>query len=366
MIRTLIKNSSFKINPFEHLDSRSIQSMDKILSILNSKAEKQPDSNPIDKYERFGQQVFKYKIIRYLNDKNILARDSRIWRNTRSKYRDFFNDSIKDYNNYLQQNIGRDYVGIAKFFIHHDLGCIHSLDKPLDTMLAVPDKEVDYGLPALKIPSAQAYTSHNPYMIIGSLSSKKNNLYLLPFLVNHKKMVTHMVHRHQIKQDISLMPPELFHGLMEAYNYEGEVLYEILVKKFLASEPHYSKDDFMENRFITNSNKVKVVVARQSNFPTRLSSLRDYKHTLNLLDNVNPSKVMINHFNIFLAMWFRTNRTSALKWLELLMKYYYTNQDIDLEDILYDQAIDDYEQLLKVDINRLDLRKEAKKRMMVS
>lgn len=325
--------------------------MDKVLGILNSTTSSEATS---DQKVSFGKEIFKYKLIRYLNDKNILARDKRIWRNTKSKYIEFYGDSIIDYNQYCQVSDGSNYRLLADFFINNDIGCIQSLDKPLNTMTAIADKEVDYQLPQFRIPAAQGYDTLNPYMIKSALPLRKNQLYLLPFIIDNRTVVLEVIHRHQDNP----IPYPLFHSLMEVYKFEGEVLYDILIKKFLL----FSEDEILRSRLMIHANKIKVIASYHSNVLTRLTSLRDYKTSLGRVDIDNPTKIMINNFNIYLAMAFRARRQSVLDWLTNLIAHYKTQPDILLEDELYDIAIANISEIFEPEVKPLDIAQERKKR----
>lgn len=347
MNRTLIRSVAFKKNPLDKIDSSSINSMDQILSILEFQGKKQEDPSVV-----FGKDIVKYKAVRYLNDKHILARDHRIWLDTKAKLNEFFVDSLNDYDSYMKvkQDDTSHYSKLAEMFVKNDLGCIQSLDKPFNSMMRVKNTKVDYGLPQLLVPPASHRKSDNPFTI--STNLMKRDLNILAFLPNDPAIVR-MIQRHQQLQGKSHISPKFFNALLESYSLEGQILFRILLKRLLASKFH--DNDKVVTRFSSgNFYKIKIIVGSSSNVFTRLNSLRDYKRALQSLHTTDYNRLLTDNFNVYFAFLYRERRQATLDWFESFLKYYADNEIY--EDFRYNEAMNDFRHLIEPEVKPIRIK----------
>lgn len=342
-----------KSNPFDKLDLNSISTMDKVLGILNSTNAKTPRDN-----ERvlLGKQIFEYRLVRYLNERHIVASDSRIWTDTRAKYRDFVRDSMEDYNTWTKCYHNENYLKIMEFFLANDLGCVQSLESVISKMINLKPKKVNYGFPKLKIPAAFNYQVDNKFLLPGNpANSLEDTLYILPYIINDPLVVERVIHRHQSRKKIPRTPYSMVTSLMESQEYEGEMLFSILVKSNMFKDKSL-QNDFIREKFLTQSHKLKAIVCHQSLLLSRLSSFNEYKACLPNIRVGNPSKLMVNQFDRYIALMFRIKRQKLLNWLYALMHYYNNNRSAFNDDKLYDDAIMYIKELVQLEMPKINLR----------
>lgn len=362
LIRCLLSSTKlkFQTNPFDNLDFNSIKSMDKVLGILNS-----TNVNPPEEDERIllGKQIFEYKLTRYLNDKHIIGRDSRIWAGTKAKYKDFCRDSMEDYNNLTGCHDNENYLGLMSKFLINDLGTIQSLEPVMNKMINLKFDPQEYQLPSLKIPAAYSYQSNNHYLINKALNTNKDPLYLLLVLINDPHVIERVIHWYQIRNNIPISPYPMINSLMESQEYEGEILFNILVRRLIFREDSL-RNDHIRNKFLLQPNRLKVIICHQSMILSRLLSFIDYKKSLSKVKPLNPVKLMVNNFHRFLASMFRFDRKFVLNWFSELMHYYNDHDHPINDDKLYTDALEYIDDLLKEDIPWIDFKRNETRKFI--
>lgn len=360
-VRTLATSRQlYAKNPFDQVDVHSINAMDKILGILSST---QQQSSQEDETVRFGKQIFEYKLIRYLNERHIIARDSRIWAGTRGKYKEFYRDSMEDYNKLTECTNNDNYLELVRKFVSNDIGCLQSMDNPMKKMILLAPKKIEYGFPPMNIPAAVPYYVDNKYLFQKSPNPKKNCLYLLPFLVNDPFVIRQVIQKYQAHNGILISPYPMINSLMEAQEYEGEVLFNILVKRAMYKHS-VLRNDFIREKFLHQPNKLKVILCHQAALISRIESYRLYKEALPKIQIMNTAKLMVNNFNRFLAVLYVAHRQPLLNWIEELMLYYNKNQKQIKDDVLYNHAMSYIDKLLEMDMPKIDLEQDKTRALL--
>lgn len=363
---------------FDALDSSSMKTMEKILDILHD-AEEQSDSKKTNnlvhsietledtKYlneftTRFGEEIFEYKVIRYLNDSEIIGNDPTIW----GTVPDAYNDYIKEFTNeYLQMNNSffknneitfngnlNHFQSIAKYFMENDSRCLQRISREIEILAKYQRTQTftkkKYNFPKLSLPPPYPYDSENPLVIMKALSTKKE-LNLLPFIVNDRDVIEKLIIKNQVRNKNEVTPVEMILSLMEAQELEGSKLFTIMVKKCLYSTNQLNNQKLIDT--LLNNESIKSIIASESKIPSRLFSYNNYKLALsgssvvNIDDDLKILELLKSQFNRFFGLFYRISAFEAEKWMSKLVEFYLQGSSIDTTK-LSNESIEYFKQFM--------------------
>lgn len=347
---------------FDSLDSSSMKTMEKILDILHD-AEEQSDSKKTNnkvhgietiedtKYlneftTKFGEEIFQYKVIRYLNDIEIIGNDSTIWGTIPNAYDDYIAEFT---NEYLQMNNSffksneitynghlNHFQSIAKYFMENDSRCLQRISREIEILAkyrrALTFSKKKYNFPKLSLPPPYPYDSENPLVIMKALSTKKE-LNLLPFIINDPDVINNLIIKNQVIHNNEVTPVEMIQSLMEAQELEGSKLFTIMVKKCLYSSNQLNNQKLIDE--LLNNESIKSIVASESRIPSRLFSYNNYRLALskssviNIDDDLKILELLKSQFNRFYGLFYRISAFEAEKWMSKLVNFYVDGSPID-------------------------------------
>lgn len=347
---------------FDALDSSSMKTMEKILDILHD-AEEQSDSKKtktilqgIETIEdtkylnnfttKFGEEIFQYKVIRYLNDKEIIANKPSIWGNIPVAYEEYIQQFTNEYvsmnTSFFKKNDVNfngslnHFQSIAKYFVENDTKCLQKISREFEILEKYQNNQSfskkKYHFPKLSLPPPYPFDSENPLIIMKALSTKKE-LNLLPFIINDPDVIKNLIIKNQVLNNNEVTPPEMILSLMEAQELEGSILFTIMVKKCLYTANQLNNqiiiDDFLNNE------SIKSTVASESKIPSRLFSYNNYKlalarsNIINIDDDDRILELLKSQFNRFFGLFYRISAFEADKWTTKLIDFYLSEPPID-------------------------------------
>lgn len=357
---------------FDALDSSSMKTMEKILDILHD-AEEQSDSKKTNnkvhgietiedtKYlndftTKFGEEIFQYKVIRYLNDTEIIGNDSTIWGTIPNAYDDYIAEFT---NEYLQMNNSffksneitfngqlNHFQSIAKYFMENDSRCLQRISREIEILAkyqrALTFTKKKYNFPKLSLPPPYPYDSENPLVIMKALSTKKE-LNLLPFIINDPDIINNLIIKNQVIHNNEVTPVEMIQTLMEAQELEGSKLFTIMVKKCLYSSNQLNNQKLIDE--LLNNESIKSIVASESRIPSRLFSYNNYRLALskssviNIDDDLKILELLKSQFNRFYGLFYRISAFEAEKWMSKLVNFYADGSPIDTLKLSNDSIV---------------------------
>lgn len=329
------------VKPFENLDSTSVSTMEKILTILSNATEvssnrygekkEYNDINNSQALKVLGHEVFDYRIIRFLNSQQVVSRDPRLWDDSVNKYKEFLLEASNDKR--------PDFLTIGNLFLNDIKSNSVLLNKEIRSLFNQEFPIIKYNFPQVKIPSALRPHTSNRFILNKNPGMNKFELNLFSYIIDNEELVRRFIQSYQRAQGVPVTPYELIHSLIQVQSFEGEKLFTILVKRLL-SKHNYLNTEFIINKFLVNNNDVKTIICYQSKIISRLFGLNYYRHIMKSIDveGLNKENVMITNFNNFLATCYRQDQMHVENWLYGLMKFYLdTNYD---DTSLYGEAFE--------------------------
>lgn len=405
------KDTTFDMtHSFDALNSTSVETMGKILDIikdvenqnqkikhtrqkpsptkeyyhpLTGKEQNEHDRH-LKQYQNYfstklGHEIFMYNVVKFLNEKEIVGRNSNLWEDDPNRivslyqaYIQKFKVALQNYDESffkqdsitLNQNLNM-YQSMTKYFNENNAICHNMMKRDLrrlsKTLLTHEfsnfANKVEYNLPELKINNLNERTS-DPLMLKNSFPTHEHRLNSLPFIFNDMSV---------IKKFLKNVHPNLIKTLMLTQSMEGSLIFKIMIKKKLQLINELDKRDLIID-FITNDNEnpdesdidiVKSLIALKSGIPYRLilskDHSNDYKRSLRYMDlNFNNNNVLIENladqFDKYIGILYRINPKFVDTWATELIDYYIENVENDTIPKLLNNAIDE----MRIKINAIE------------
>lgn len=352
---------------FDALDSSSVKTMEKILDILHdaeeqSSSSKEPkvavhgvealdDSKYMNEFAtRLGEEILEYKVIRHLNDKEVIANNSSIWGNIPSVYGEYVKDFISAYvqmnssffkSNEITFNGRLNYFqSITKYFIENDSRCLQRISREIEILERhEPPRSYEkktYNFPRISLPPPYPYDSNNPLVIMKAFSTKKE-LNLLPFIINDADVIENLIVRNQNVNKNEITPSEMIQSMMEAQELEGSKLFTIMIKKSLYATNQLNNQVIIDD--LINNETMKSIIACESRIPSRLFSYNNYKialsksNIIHIDDDLKILELLKSQFDRFFALFYRISAFEADKWANKLVEFYGTDSPLDTKNL---------------------------------
>lgn len=350
---------------FQSFNSTSIGHMHRILGILEDVETYKTDDQDRDNYyylpfedselneslrysnkfsTNLGTDILKWNVVKYLNDKEIVARNPQFWQNDSrntftlynfywQKYRERFTERVRLENGSFLSNPELSLNGrlnlfqtLTKYFIEHDSLCYRKVKKDLRRLPLINHKfsnysnKFDYKLPPLKIPLVYDNEVINSLILNFQFpTSPSYQLNLLPFILSDTGV---------LKRWIKIIKSKTLNvGMLKSLIYssqlEGSIIFKVMIKKKmqLISEPeeHKKIKGFIEDSEEIMVDTVKCIIASKSRLPDRLIYSNDYKGALAEFEgDLNDDQVIISeltgYFDRYFGVLYRNKPKEVDQW----------------------------------------------------
>lgn len=372
-----IQNVTF-VDPLEQLDS-SIDTMNKILSILNNaesqekqaeSAEKLPISVPSPEefryrfYSQLGNDVFKYKALTCLNERDLIITHS-MFREVDDKrtlgilhmYISMLMDPLRGQKILPKENMEQ----LGMLFGRDPRKCLSKLTGPIEqgcTELIGPSagKNMEFGFPLWIFVNVRE-DSADPLFIRKALSAKTFQQNIPAVMINDENVVNRFVRKWNTN-----LTPRVLSNFMAAQAEEGSLAFKILVKKHLQhTDPQltiYSPFESFHHPANGEDSEsdidiVKAIVASRSKLLQRLMNMRSYKQSLRSLREANYDtnekiiKCLANLFDRYFGACYKNDAKYCDGWAGGLVEFYLKNGTNErLFKQLFGDAVRDFQELI--------------------